>query len=119
MEKIRRRSAKRDKILEVVKKAKGALSAADIHKKIPDIDLVTVYRNLDVFVHDGIVKKLNLDKGEAQFEFQTENHHHAICLDCEKVIHFEADDAKLMELLRIDGFKAENLELTVRGKCRH
>ncbi len=119
MEKTRRKSAKREKILNVLKKAKGALSAADIHKKVPEVDLVTVYRNLEVFVTDGMVKKLNLDKSEALFEYQEDDHHHAICTDCNKVIHFEVPDAEIMKLIHVEGFAPESLELTVRGKCGH
>lgn len=119
MEKVRRKSAKREKILNVLKKSKGALSAADIHKKVPEVDLVTVYRNLDVFVSDGLVKKLSLDKSEALFEYQEDDHHHAICTDCNKVIHFELPDQEIMDLIKVEGFLPESLEITVRGKCGH
>lgn len=119
MEKTRRTSKKREKILNVLKKGKGALSASDIHKKVSDVDLVTVYRNLEMFVEDGLVKKLSLDKGEAVFEYKEEDHHHAICTDCDKVIHFEASDKEIMKLIHVEGFEPQSLELTVRGKCEH
>lgn len=115
----RRRSKKREQILEVLEKAHCALSAADIHKQLPAIDLTTVYRNLELFVDDGLVKKLDLDAGEAMYEFKEEDHHHAICSDCDKVIHFHASDEAILKILEIPGFQPESLELTVRGKCRH
>lgn len=117
MEKTRRKSRKREKILNALKKAKCALSAADIHKKVPDIDLVTVYRNLDLFVDEGMIKKLSLDKLEALYEYQEHNHHHAICTDCGKIIHFRVFDKKIMDLIKLETFKPESIELTVRGKC--
>lgn len=115
----RRKSLKREQILKVLKGAHGALSAAAIHKKVPKIDLTTIYRNLDMFVKDGTVKRLNLGDSEAQYEYSEETHHHAICLDCDKVIHFTAPDAKIMKLLDIKGYKAKSLEITLRGTCDH
>jgi Fur family ferric uptake transcriptional regulator len=115
----RRRSHKREQILKVLKSARGSLSAADIHKKLSKIDLTTIYRNLDMFVKDGEAKKLNLGDGEAQYEYNDHDHHHAICLDCDKVIHFTAPDEKIMELLKVKGFKPELLEITLRGFCEH
>lgn len=115
----RRRSQKREQILKALKSARGSLSAAAIHKKVPKIDLTTIYRNLDMFVKDGTVKKLNLGDGEAQYEYNDHDHHHAICLDCDKVIHFTAPDQKIMELLKVKGFHPESLEITLRGVCKH
>ena len=43
-------------MLEVLKKHHGTLSAADIHSKLPEIDLVTIYRNLDLFVKEKMIK---------------------------------------------------------------
>ena len=119
MEKVRRKSAKREKILNALREAEGALSAADIHKKILEIDLTTIYRNLELFVSDGLIKKLSIDQSEAVYEYKEEDHHHAICTDCDKVIHFHASDEEIMKLIRVPGFEPESLELTVRGKCDH
>jgi Fur family ferric uptake transcriptional regulator len=115
----RRHSKKRDQILDVLKQEHGALSAAEIHFKLPELDLTTVYRNLDVFVADGEVKKLLLNGKEALYEYQEKPHHHAVCTECEKVIHFTAPDEKIKTLLGIDGFTIDELEVTVRGICNH
>lgn len=103
----------------MLKMTHGALSAAAIHKKVPKVDLTTIYRNLDLFVKEGTAKKLNLGDSEAQYEYKADDHHHAICLDCDKVIHFTAPDEKIMELLKVKGFKPESLEITLRGVCTH
>ncbi|MCB9818571.1 transcriptional repressor [Candidatus Nomurabacteria bacterium] len=115
----RRHSPKREKVLNVLKDAHCALSAADIHRKIPEIDLTTIYRNLELFVSDGLIKKLDLDKDEAMYEYKEGNHHHAICTDCNKVIHFNVSDLEIMKLIKVPNFTPESLELTVRGKCKH
>jgi len=110
---------KRTSILSVLKNASGALSAKDIHAQLPEIDLTTVYRTLDIFVREGIVQKVHLDTDEALYEHQTAPHHHAVCSRCEKILHFTAPDKKIVQLLGLTGFDIESMEVTVRGKCKN
>ncbi len=113
-----RRSKKRDAILEALKNSHHSLSASMLHEKLPEIDLVTIYRNLELFAEAKLVKKLHFDGTETHFEFQHEPHHHAICTDCDKVLHFKAPDKKIIKLLGLEDFAVEELEVIVRGKCR-
>lgn len=106
---------KRQAILDVLKGKKAALSASDVHALVSDIDLATVYRNLEYFTKEKTIKKLQLGTQEARFEYQHEPHHHAVCGQCEKVIHFTAPDKKIIKLLGLENFNIEELEVTVRG----
>ena len=115
----RRHSKKREQILDVLKHEHGALSASEIHAKVPTLNLATIYRNLDVFVADGEVKKLQLGGTEAVYEYLREPHHHAVCNECNKVIHFTAPDEHIKKLLDIEDFNVDELEVTVRGTCKH
>lgn len=65
----------------------------------------------------GTVTKLNLGGDEARFEIQHEPHHHAICDDCQKVIHFTVNDEELIKEFALPGFAIKNLEVTLRGVC--
>ena len=117
---MKTRSTKQRKaILEVLKNQKTALSAAEIHTLVPDIDLATVYRNLEYFTKEKMIKKLQLGTQEARFEFQHEPHHHAICSECDRIIHFTAPDKKIKKLLGLQNFTVDELEVTVRGVCTH
>lgn len=113
-----RLTKKRQLILDVLKKHPGSLSAADIHKRVPNADLVTVYRNLDLFVQEKLIKQINIGTDEAQYEFQHHPHHHAICANCGKVIHFEASEEKLKKILKVSGFTIDDIEVTLKGSCR-
>lgn len=110
---------KRKDILAVLEKTRGTLTAAEIHKKLPDIDLATIYRNLDLFVKEKLIREIHFNKKEAQYEYQNESHHHAVCNECEKIIHFKAPDKKIMKLLGLDDFDVDEIEVTVRGTCRN
>ena len=84
-----------------------------------DIDLATVYRSLEYLTNEKLIRRLQLGTQEARYEFQTEPHHHAICTECDRVIHFTAPDEKIKELLGVKDFAVDELEVTVRGICNH
>jgi Fur family ferric uptake transcriptional regulator/Fur family peroxide stress response transcriptional regulator len=109
----------RQKILDLLQSTEEALSAADIHARATDMDLATVYRTLDLFVKEKLIKQIHLKSGEALFEYQAKPHHHALCSECERVIHFTAPDEKIKQLLKIDDFDVDEIEVTVKGICRH
>jgi Fur family transcriptional regulator, peroxide stress response regulator len=113
-----RLTKKRQQILSLLQAHSGALSAAEVHQQLPDIDLVTIYRNLDLFTKEKLIKRVHLSTDEAQYEYQTQPHHHAICTDCHKVIHFVAPDEKLKRLLGLEKFDVDEIEVTVRGTCK-
>jgi len=115
----RRHSHKRTQILTVLKQEHGALSASEIHHKLPSLDLTTIYRNLDMFVTDGVVKKLLLNGKEALYEYQEKSHHHAVCATCNRVIHFTAPDEKIEKMLNLKNFKVDEIDITIRGTCNH
>ena len=114
-----RLTQKRHRILDVLRQNHGTLSASDLHAQLPDIDLVTIYRNLDLFTKEKLIKQVHLGVGDAQYEYQEQPHHHALCTNCEKVIHFTAPDAKIKKLLGLEDFEVDELEVTVRGTCGH
>jgi Fe2+ or Zn2+ uptake regulation protein len=116
---VQRYSKKREDILNVLMNAHGALSATALHSRLPKLDLTTIYRNLEVFVAQGDVKRLNLKGNEAIYEYQERPHHHAVCTECGQVMHFTAPDEKIKKLLGIPEFKIDELEVTVRGVCTH
>jgi len=109
---------KRTQILDTLKQHKGTLTAKELHQQLPEIDLVTIYRNLDLFVKEKLITQVNLGGGEVQYEHQHEPHHHAVCNDCERVIHFTAPDKELKKVLGIEDFDIDEIEVTVRGVCR-
>lgn len=107
----------RQEIIDLLETNEEALSAAEIHTALPHINLVTIYRNLESFVEAGTITKLNLGGDEARFEIQHEPHHHAICNECNKVIHFSVNDEELIKEFSLPGFAIKNIEVTLRGTC--
>ena len=112
-------SKKRQAILDTLKDNQRALTAAELHEALPEMNLTTIYRNLEYFTNEKVIKKLQLGSQEARFEYQHEPHHHAVCEQCEQVIHFTAPDQKIVKLLGLTDFEIDELEVTVRGRHRH
>ena len=106
--------------------SKKPMTAKEIHTKVkriqPSIGLDTVYRNLIMLTDQGYVSKINLkSKATTLFEYQGENHqhHHAICLKCDKV--FCIDFCKLLKQLPIpdddSGFAIKSHVFEIYGIC--
>lgn len=113
-----RQTKHRQTILDFLENNHQAFSAAEIHSALPEINLVTIYRNLESFVQSGQVTKLHLGKNEATYEIQHEPHHHAVCSDCQKVIHFTVNDENLKKEFSLPGFKINDIEITLKGSCQ-
>jgi Fur family transcriptional regulator, peroxide stress response regulator len=112
-----RQTKHREEILQVLQNNIGAMSAGDIHTFLPQMNLTTIYRNLEGFTTAGIIKKMFLGDSEALYEYQRSPHHHAVCSDCKRVIHFTAPDEQIKRLLGITDFAITELTVMVSGQC--
>lgn len=109
----------RKDLLSVLQSHPGTLSVSQIHTQLPHMDKVTIYRNLELFVTEGLIKKLNLGGDEATFEYQTHPHHHAVCTNCDTVVHFDIPDTVIKKYLNVPDFAISGIELVVHGTCAH
>jgi Fe2+ or Zn2+ uptake regulation protein len=112
-----RKSKYSEKIEEVLKKG-VLLTAQQIHEELNDIDLATVYRNLQKLVKDGHIRELSIKKGESIYEYVKDEHQHALCNVCGKVYHVEVDQKKLLSALNLKNFVLEGIEINIKGHCK-
>lgn len=80
-------------ILEIFREEQKPLSAQIIYNKLKEDDdklqLSTVYRNLNTFVVNNMIRKMefDLENKESYFELQNgEHHHHLVCIECGEII---------------------------------
>lgn len=57
-----------------------------IREEFPNISLGTVYRNLNLLVEMGEVRKLSCGEGADRFDADTRPHYHFVCRHCGDVI---------------------------------
>lgn len=110
-------SKKRNEILEIFNKGE-LLTANEICDRLPDVDRATIYRNIHLFLEQGLIREVNLKKGIASYELNVkgDHHQHFICLDCEKVIPVEIDESLIKTILP-QGVSVEDYEINLKGKC--
>jgi Fur family ferric uptake transcriptional regulator len=88
-------------------------AAAGLHQ-------ATIYRTLDVFVEDGLVRRTDFGDGRALYEIAAEHrHHHVVCTSCGAVQHVH-DESVRPALARVEaesGFVLSDDELTFYGVC--
>jgi Fe2+ or Zn2+ uptake regulation protein len=80
-------------IFEVFERAANPLSTAEIIRQCPEVDKVSVYRTIDLFL------KLHIIEGVAHgwkqhYELATPfrpHHHHLFCTRCKKIVEIHSD----------------------------
>ena len=95
--------------------------AAEVHEKLPDVNLSTVYRTLDLLVGLDLVSETRLGGSTTYFEVAPEPvHHHFVCESCGTVGHIADDllDPLYGSLRDEHGFEATRSRTTVFGLCR-
>jgi len=84
-----RLTAARRSLLDLLGDSDRPLSVEEISERSDGrFDLVTVYRNMDVFAELGVVQSIQLENGKALYELSDvggHHHHHIVCRSCHKV----------------------------------
>lgn len=119
----RKHSKKRDAILQCLRSTKSHPSAdwiyARLKPEIPDLSLGTVYRNLRLFLQEGLIISVGTVDGLERFDADVSPHMHFICRACGAVI--DVEDAAVPEDLLVQAAgtgQVEACQITFSGICR-
>ncbi|MCI5127320.1 MAG: transcriptional repressor [Candidatus Electrothrix sp. AS4_5] len=84
-----RLTTQRQILLEELSKVSSHPTACELYeivrKRLPRIGLGTVYRNLELMVHAGMIRKLELGGKQKRFDARTDLHYHVRCSVCGKM----------------------------------
>jgi Fur family peroxide stress response transcriptional regulator len=90
-----------------------------VRKRLPTISRTTVYRILDSLVELGFITKVCHLGSAARFDPRTRQHHHLVCLRCERII--DVEEKSLNDLpwpdVRRHGFEIRDYQIHFRGVC--
>jgi len=85
-----RNTKQRDLILKTLRSTDTHPTAdwiyEQVKKKMPNISLGTVYRNLGKLTELGEIRELSFGSKYSRFDGNTDDHYHFVCTVCEKVI---------------------------------
>ncbi|MCK4341055.1 MAG: transcriptional repressor [Phycisphaerae bacterium] len=97
--KIRRHTRQRHVVLEELRKLTSHPTATELYeiarRRLPNISLATVYRNLELLTKIGVVRKLEFGGSEARFDGDLDQHYHVRCIYCGRVDDLHGVSAKL------------------------
>ena len=62
-----------------------------IKEAYPAIGKGTVYRNLDILVEEGALRKVEVPNGPNRFDFTLKNHYHVRCIKCGEIFDVDMD----------------------------
>ncbi|HEY6532203.1 MAG TPA: Fur family transcriptional regulator [Acidimicrobiales bacterium] len=90
-----------------------------VHRNTPEVHLSTVYRTLESLEGLGILRQARLGAGPVSYHLAADEHHHAVCTSCGKVIVLPASSVASItrRLAKDDGFVADPQHLTITGLC--
>ena len=80
----------------------------------------TVYRNLDILVEEGALRKVEVPDGPNRFDFTLKNHYHVRCIKCGEI--FDVDMDQIPDLLErihnTHGIEFVDYDISFKGICQ-
>ncbi len=95
-----------------------------IKKKHPNISVGTVYKVLDSFVENNLLKKVKTESGIMRYDPLQSSHHHLYCEETDRIEDYEDEtlDALISDYFEkkgIKNFKIQNIQLQITGKFKN
>ena len=124
MEKKSRKTRQLEVIWDAIKDDSSHPTADQIYervrKKLPNISLGTVYRNLQKLIADEKLQVLLLERLQ-HFDPLVERHQHFICERCNRVYDVFVEEPTEIKPAKLphDGFKVTSHQLAFYGACKH
>ena len=113
----------RQTVLQVISESEDHLTANEVFDiargLLPGISFATVYNSLRFLKQERLIGEVRFGADASRYERKLTQHHHALCRKCEKLVDLEIPipDDLLEQAADRSKFKAESIELTLRGLC--
>ena len=121
---VHRNSPQREVILEELRKVNSHPTAASlfklVSKRLPNISLGTVYRNLHQLVEHKVVQEIFWGKEEMRYEYGIEEHPHFKCTKCKNLINIDMPVTSMIirGIEKNEGHVVEDMQLMIWGICK-
>lgn len=117
----RSHSRQREQILEFLTSTPEHPTAAEVASAMERLhgqaSTSSVYRNLEILVARGDVKKVRLDDGPDRFDANLDPHYHVVCTHCHGLWDVPVGEGDRCDFTLPEGFGPQAWEITVRGTC--
>lgn len=119
----RRNTIQKEMVLKAVRSMKSHATADEIfeviRKESSIIGKGTLYRNLNILVQDGLIRKIEISDGPDRFDDKLDEHYHVKCLECKKLFDVDMDIMPdLINNIRSkDGMNFLDFDILFKGIC--
>lgn len=108
-------------VLTIVENSCDHLTAEEVFflakQEMPNIALGTVYRNLNILVEEGILRRLSIAGHPDRFDNTKVEHEHLVCKNCGKLQDFKIEGVREL-LTKAAGTSIDNYELNAYYICK-
>jgi len=118
-----KRSRQRDSILELLRGTGRHPTADWIYQRLkgefPQLSMGTVYRNLNILIEQGLVRKIDFGSTFDRFDANVGPHYHFICEKCGSIsdLPLEVDPVLNDRVNRDTEFRARRHRIEFYGLC--
>ena len=92
----RRNTIQKDLVRNAVCEMKRHVTANEVYEFVkevcPTIGKGTVYRNLDILVEEGNLRKVEVSDGPNRFDLTLKNHYQVRCVNCGEISDVDMDE---------------------------
>ena len=115
-------SSQREIIREIVESTNAHPTADWIYnkakKRLPNLSLGTVYRNLKQLDEEGTIKAIT-DGNISRYDWNTTSHDHMKCKVCGEIIDVHLQNDSIRKKIRKNyKFEVDDVEMTIIGTCK-
>ncbi len=120
-----RKTKQREAILSVLRDTKSHPTAdwiyQQVRKKVPNVSLGTIYRNLKILAETGEIQELSYGSTYSRFDGNPEIHYHFVCQKCGSITDIDMDAIENLESLveKELRVKVTDHRMEFYGLCNH
>jgi Fe2+ or Zn2+ uptake regulation protein len=113
----------RNAVLQAIRESNEHLTANEVfegaRRILPGISFATVYNSLRYLRNEGLIGEVRFGMESTRYDRTLTRHDHAICSGCGSLVDIDLPipDDFIREGERLSKFKAESMEVVLRGLC--
>ena len=88
-----------------------------LSKQLPGLSLATIYRTLDFFERENLIRKVSSPGSIARFDANVDPHQHLVCRMCGSLEDISVPELHSAAIPKVSGFTVEELDIRLVGRC--
>lgn len=94
-----------------------------IKKEYPSISLATVYKTLEKFIENGLLRKVKSEDGKTRYDANLAKHDHIYAENTHEIIDFRDEELqrlikKYLQSAEIENFEVKDIQIQINGSIK-